>query len=263
MSCLPTIPSQVGRKCIHSANSHMVYDVMKNWAKACTVHRWGQRVGLLTVDLHWLQARKYVRSVWVQMRQGEATCFPFSSPSMSSKGCGCYASLRTFRILSLSLEMQSHSDKLTRHRKPHSQSSILDHLKYWYFSWVILYSILEPYTLSILGTRQSVCLWFVCCPNGFYTHSSPGCASSFNSMKAHESQSTTVSHMLELCELVLIWYFPVISVSPACWELCFIFLPNTWNSLNWELITSTVTMFAEGVKVGPKQQRQRTKQMET
>lgn len=141
MSYLPTVPSRVGRKCVHSGNSHMVYGVMKNWAKACTVHRWGQRVGLLTVDLDRLQARKCVRSVRVQMRRGEATCFPFSSPSMSSKGCGCYASLRNLHDPSLSLELQSHSDKPTRHRKPHSQSSILDHLKYWYFSRAILFCI--------------------------------------------------------------------------------------------------------------------------
>lgn len=71
------------------------------------------------------------------------------------------------------------------------------------FSHGSCYPTLEPHTLGVLGAWQSVRPWFVCFPNDFYTHSSPGCASSINSMKAHESQSTTLSHALELCELSL------------------------------------------------------------
>lgn len=76
------------------------------------------------------------------------------------------------------------------------------------------------------------------------------CIAGSLSMKAHDSWSVALSRVLKLCELVLIWCFPVISISFACWELCFVFPSSTWNSLNWQLITSTVCILLGGVKVG-------------
>lgn len=234
MSCLSTPLAGLVGNGSEGGNSHMVHSVMKkNWGKVCTTYQRGQRVSLLTVDLDRVHGKKMCKKEHMGADEvGWSNLLPLLSSEHVFKGLWllCFTEKHPYFLSDWKCKVivTAHYVQSIRF----TMLYVLGHLKFR-FSHRCCYLLLEPYTLSILMDWQSSHGWFVCFPCDFYALNSPGCASNLNSMKARDSQSTTLSHALELCELVLIWCFPVIIVSPACWELCFGFLPNAWNSLNW------------------------------
>lgn len=161
-------------------------------------------------------------------------CPAFTFLLMTSSSYGLFVPLSMTETPHL--EFHSHSDNLNI-----NTASILQHTLFW-VTWnnnlftaaTNLYLSDSPgHNIHICNTL--ICPWRICALFSLCLHtlSSSMCTASPISMKVHDSWSVALSHALKLCELILIWCFPIISISLACWELCFVFLPSTWNNRTW------------------------------